>query len=106
MKLSVRVLTPSTLMHSTKLWVCPSKRRAIVPSTAVPFILASSFSHSTRLSSCTSCCMKASAWSQPKERVRSRVGAAPGPNWSLKKSDWRASGMHSCGSSSGEVGMW
>ena len=103
---SVRVDTPSTWMHSTKLWVCPSKSFAIVPSTAVPFILASSRSHSTRFSSCTSCCMNASTVSHPKERVRSLVGAAPGPNWSLKNSDCSASGMSWWGSSSAEVGMW
>ena len=103
---SLRVDSQSTLMHRTKFSVWPSKSRATVPSTAVPFILSSSFSHSTRLSSWTSCCMNASTESQPNERVRSFVGTAEGPNWSLKKSDCSASAIDACGSSSGLVGMW
>lgn len=46
------------------------------------FIFSSSRSHRMRLSSCTSCCWKASAVSQPKERVRSLVDTGPAVNWS------------------------
>ena len=41
----------------------------MVPSTEVPFIFSSSLSTSTRLSSCTSCCMKVSFVSHPNDFV-------------------------------------
>ena len=46
------------------------------------FIFSSSFSQSTRLSSCTSCCVKASYVSHPNDCVRSFVDTAASPNCS------------------------
>jgi hypothetical protein len=50
--------------------------------------------------------MNASTESQPNDLVRSLVGTAEGPNWSLKKRLCSASAIEACGSSSGLVGMW
>ena len=65
-----RFLNHSTVVSAAvRTSILPSNSWGMTPSTCEPFILVSMLSISTRVSSCTSCCMKESRLSQPNDRV-------------------------------------